>query len=217
MNDTETYHTAKFSAIILAGGKSRRMNYPKPFLPFNHYHNFLEKIVSLYFKSGCSRIVTAINQRFREKYPGEIIKAGNFSSIINIPDPSMGRTFSLKSALKAINDANPVFIHNVDSPFVKGHTIKTLCGALPDEGYVSPLYKGQSGHPIIISNSLQRKIMEAGNDQPLRSILKGEKRKNIKVSDAAVLENINTIEKYFESMDPEYTELIKEKGVYAGS
>ena len=53
----------QFSAIILAGGNSTRMKFPKPWLKIDTT-TFLEKIIKTYQNFGIQKIILIINQKF---------------------------------------------------------------------------------------------------------------------------------------------------------
>ena len=55
--------TYTYDAIILAGGKSTRMGFPKPWLKHNDNSSFVEKLVNTYSDWGCNRIVVVINDK----------------------------------------------------------------------------------------------------------------------------------------------------------
>ena len=49
------------SVIILAGGDSERLKFPKPFLLFSPRVTFIEKLIRVYSVFGCRKIITVIN------------------------------------------------------------------------------------------------------------------------------------------------------------
>ena len=56
----------KIGLLILAGGMSERMKYPKPWLPFNEVQSFLDKIVDEYNEFGVDQTVLVMNEKFCE-------------------------------------------------------------------------------------------------------------------------------------------------------
>ncbi|MBK9191086.1 MAG: nucleotidyltransferase family protein [Crocinitomicaceae bacterium] len=66
MQDKENNQPGKseFAVIILAGGRSSRMNYPKPWLKYNDSENFTEAIIDKYNNAGIEEKVLVINADF---------------------------------------------------------------------------------------------------------------------------------------------------------
>ena len=56
-----------FSALILSGGNSERMHFPKPYLKFGT-STFIEKIIDTYKSFGTNKIVVVLNKAFCEGY-----------------------------------------------------------------------------------------------------------------------------------------------------
>ncbi len=187
---------ASSSAIILAGGNSKRMNFPKPWLTFSENKTFLEHIIDTYKILGCNKIITVINSKFCIEWMYELNKIKTKSIVIQNHNPEKGRIYSLKLALKHLKQVNYAFIHNVDNPSVKRSTLLKLIKSRPKDGYSVPVYKNKSGHPIYITKNIIEKIKTYSNESTLREILSSEKRTSIHVEDKHVLLNINTTEDY---------------------
>ena len=86
--------------LILAGGKSERMVFPKPYLLFEG-KTFLKKIVEEYYNSGIKNICVVINEEFCkgefEKYIDEIKSK---VTIIKNPNSELERFHSVKLGIK---------------------------------------------------------------------------------------------------------------------
>jgi CTP:molybdopterin cytidylyltransferase MocA len=88
--------SSKTGVLILAGGKSERMIFPKAYLLFNG-KTFLKKIIEEYYEAGIKNIYVVLNDDFCngewEKYIDEV---KSIVTIIKNPNPELGRFHSLK-------------------------------------------------------------------------------------------------------------------------
>jgi len=191
--------------IILAGGKSDRMFFPKAYLLYGG-ETFLKKIVDEYYYSGIKHIYVVLNDNFcNGKWAKYIEEVKLKATIIKNANPELGRFHSLKLGIKEIlNDSSAItaglefcFIQNIDNPFINKEIIKKLMSSRNSAGYTSPQFMGKNGHPVLIS----KKIIEHINNLPdenynLRTILSGFKKRQIKVNNDNILININTADDY---------------------
>ena len=125
----------KFAAVILAGGKSRRMGKNKAWLPL-----------------GGRRVIDVIAERmtgFEEVFVSSDIPQ-EVSGCINIEDihKDCGPAAGILTALKTTS-ADAVFVTACDMPLIKRNTIERLCGifdgrkeavVLKTDGGLEPLF-----------------------------------------------------------------------------
>lgn len=183
--------------LILAGGKSERMNFPKAYLLFKE-ETFLKRIVEEYYDAGIKNIFVVLNEDFCiEKWKEFIDQIKLKATIIRNPDPELGRFHSLKLGAKKMQDLEFCFIQNVDNPFVNKEIINSLITARNSTGYASPQFMGRNGHPVLISKKIIRHLNELpeGNFN-LKNILSDFSRHVVQVNNNDILLNINTKEEY---------------------
>jgi len=191
--------------LILAGGKSERMNFPKAYLLYDG-KTFLQKIIDEYVQAGIKNIFVVLNEDFSngewKKYL-DPIKSN--VSIIKNPNPELGRFYSLKLGIKKMlnnpstltPDLEFCFIQNIDNPFVNKALIKTLMKSKNPAGYTSPVFIGRNGHPILISKKIIQHINNLPDEnQNLRNILLGFSKHEVPVDNDDILVNINTGDDY---------------------
>lgn len=191
--------------IILVGGKSQRMNFPKAYLIYNG-KTFLEKIVDEYYQSGIKNIFVVLNEDFcNGEWTEYIDQVKSKITLIKNPNPDFGRFHSLKLGIKKmLNDSAHLtggkefcFIQNIDNPFVNKELIKNLMEFKNPAGYTSPVFMGRNGHPVLIS----KKIIQHINTLPdgdfnLRSVLTCFPKHEVPVDNNDILVNINTADDY---------------------
>ncbi|MBE0649432.1 MAG: NTP transferase domain-containing protein [Bacteroidales bacterium] len=186
-----------YTALILAAGYSGRMGKLKGFLPFDEKRIFLEKIVSEYLTFGCRQVGVVLNEqgmRLYEKMP--LQHKNNITAILN-PAPEKERFFSLQTGLKALKPAGAVFLHNVDSPFLKQEVLQYLADNFHKQAYVVPTYQDEGGHPVLLSQEIVKALTEAPDyDQNLRVFLQNFAQIKVPVNDPGILTNINSPEEY---------------------
>jgi molybdenum cofactor cytidylyltransferase len=187
------HRNVRLSAIILAGGNSSRMNYPKPWLKLNHNHTFLSAIISAFKQFGIDDIVVVLNDKFTtNQWTKELLEVREHSTVIPNLHPEKGRLYSLHLGLnKTIN--NTVFIHNVDNPFVEKEVLQQLSCNIETKGITIPSYQDKGGHPVIINQKVKNEIINNYQHyETLKDIFIGFSKKYIEVNNNSILKNINT-------------------------
>ena len=111
------------------------------------------------------------------------------------PDPSRGMFSSIQSGLNEA-DGSPILILPADMPFVLAGTVALVLAAARDNDcIVSPRHDGRGGHPIAVPGRLRPKILAAGIDATLASVLEecGLPRETIDVADAGILRDVDVV------------------------
>ena len=186
------------SVVILAAGKSFRMGKPKFLLKFDENVTFLEQIMQGYEFFGCNKIIVVLNEQAVDMLPkGEPLYMPDNAKIIINRHPEWERFYSLKLALDTLNIDSPVFVHNVDNPFVNELVLQQLLAHLTKYNYVVPEFEGRRGHPVLLSGKLVADIVsEKMDDLNLRVFLKPYAKHVVKVKDKNILVNINSKDDY---------------------
>lgn len=186
------------AVIVLAGGKSSRMNFPKPWLIFNNNTTFLETIISNYNRAAFKKIVISLNKSFfltelADKI--EILKQK--ATFVENNYPEKGRLYSLYIALKELKTFDFAIIHNVDNPFIEEEVFNILYKERLLNGTTIPSYQKQSGHPIIIGNIIINEIINNYEKyNTLKDIIDRFDKKYVEVNSPKILININTLQDY---------------------
>lgn len=184
-----------FSAVILSSGLSERMGHPKALLRWDDSANFLEHIIREFEQAGCCSIVCLINE-ITEPYFGKIRVPNNVKFLIN-HHPDKGRFYSIRTGLIELTDSPFCFIHNVDNPFVNIDIIRKLLSKINPDSWCSPVFKGQGGHPVLISKPIIGNILDTENTETrLSDILNQFPKIKVEMDNDFVLRNINTSEDY---------------------
>jgi len=197
-NDSPNLLKGNSSVVILAGGKSERINFPKPFLPYDSKRTFVEKIVREYKSFGCKKNILVLNEDLNCSPWDEFLS--NLSKdmfIVYNRNSDLGRFYSLQLGIKALENNDYCFIQNIDSPFIDSDLLKKLDDSKTNNGYVVPEYEGKGGHPILIGRDVINSIKEEKNISiNLKEKLRQFDRRTIDSGSDKVLVNINTLEEY---------------------
>lgn len=187
--------TGEPAVVILAGGYSLRMGFPKLLLPFTESETFVEQIVIIY-RHITNNIILVVNNEVYEKWPSFFNSRLPGVCIIPNLNPDYGRTRSIQLGLEKAN-SDKVFIQNCDNPFVKKELLNDMLQAVPDNGYVSPRVNKKGGHPVLLCGSAINALMNAPDGSTLKDVLSRQKRTDLATNDTDILINIDTAESYF--------------------
>lgn len=189
MNDT-------FGVLILAGGKSERMIFPKSHLMYKG-KTFLLNIAEGYNRAGITNICLVIKKEYCEgEWKGYFERAKSFVSVIEKIDTPYSRFHSLKCGLQNLPNMDFCFIHNVDNPFIDQKTIGCLQRNRNSYGYTVAVHNGKRGHPLLISKHVINRINELGNEYNLKDVLSEFPMRVADVESKEILLNINTPQDY---------------------
>jgi molybdenum cofactor cytidylyltransferase len=138
----------------------------KALLPHgNQQITFLEKVVRTYVDMGIERIVIVVSNDLNELIRAQkIVLPENAFFVVN-HFPERGRFFSLMTGLKYLNDDFPVFIQNIDNPFVNPNLLAEMVRVIDEGDVITPVYQGKSGHPVLINPLVCKAIMEDRNPE----------------------------------------------------
>lgn len=187
----------KPSCVILAAGNSSRMGVLKPFLKFNEEFNFLENIINNYLKTGVENIVIVVNQSFLDDATVYKIPLLKKCTLVLNEHPEYGRPYSMKIGLHKSGSKSPVFVQNIDNPFLQQATLNLMQSSIMDADVAIPSYQGRNGHPVLIAKAVIKTIIRNTNyDLNFRELIQSFRHVEVKVSDPGILVNINTPEDY---------------------
>ena len=170
-----------------------RMKYPKPWLKTQSGSTFLRQIVETYRDLEVDSITVVLNKDFASPEWAEyLVEVAKLSKIVINHQPDWGRLFSIQLGLKSM-DADHVFIHNVDNPFVNTQAIEFILSGAIANGVTIPSHKGKGGHPILISRDITNTITgDIKGYNTLKDVLLDFPRKYVDLEQNTVLININT-------------------------
>jgi len=184
-------------AIVLAAGKSSRMSGFKPLLPFGN-STIIETVIENAL-SVVEKLIVVVGY-----YSGRIVNLKNWNDrilFVKNPNPELGMFSSVKVGVREITTPR-FFIVLGDQPHVSKEVYKQLL-EVTDADVVSPRYKEISGHPVLLSEAVRIRILQADEKDgsvTLRTVLSEFEHEYIEVNDEWILWNINTDDQYREML-----------------
>jgi len=160
----------KTSALILAAGYSSRMGRFKPLLPLGE-SSVLERVIALFQEAGIGDIKVVTGHRGDET--AKVAIKMNAEAIFN-PDYDGGMFSSVKAGVQALDSqTRAFFVLPVDIPLVRPETITLLLKTWQKENptILYPVFKGERGHPPLISTRARNHILSWSGLKGLRGAL----------------------------------------------
>lgn len=175
--------------VILAGGKSSRMEQNKALLPFGGFASLCEfqheRLKAMFDK-------VFINTKNRDVFNFD----ANF--LIDIVDDIFSPAVALYSVLKTLN--SPVFILSVDTPFVDEQTINTLIGASENGSITTIASSPLTLHPLCGIYSVDSLVffreMVKENEHKLQKVLENLSHKIVSFDNDEMFFNLNEKKDY---------------------
>lgn len=185
----------RLGVIILSGGRSERMGYPKAYLTIEGV-TFLEKLIAEY-KNVVDEIVVVLNEELIKPEWSVIIEMMRKDcKIILNSNSEKGKLFSLQLGVRNL-DCDFCFIQNVDNPLITKVILNKILNKRNLDGLTIPTFENHGGHPLLISNTVLKKIYSLENfNIHLKELYSPFSKKYVDVEEKAVLYNINTPGEY---------------------
>ncbi|MBS4060795.1 MAG: NTP transferase domain-containing protein [Bacteroidetes bacterium] len=178
--------------LLLAAGESIRMGSHKALLRFDERNTFLEQCLEVFVAFGCENIVVVINESLSKNIKEVQLKIPENVVVCINKKPSAGRFSSVLTGLQQLKCNKPLFIHNVDNPFVSLNVLALLSSSFKEHDYAVPVYEEMGGHPLLVSASLAAMLKnEEDISINLKTYLKAYQKQAVNVTDRRVLANIN--------------------------
>ncbi len=181
------------SAIVLAAGFSRRMGRSKPLLPMGG-RTVVEQVVTIYREAGVAdiRVVTgATSDSVRSAL------AGMPAACIRNPNPERGMFSSVLIGVTSMPpETRAFFVHPVDIPLVRPHTLTMLLKAAETGSapVIYPTFNGRRGHPPLIDERLKPAILSHDGRGGLQGVLArcNDSAQEIPVADEGIRLDMDT-------------------------
>jgi len=180
----------KFVAVILAAGEGRRAGGFKPLWPLER-GTVIDRVIEA-ASAVCSEIRVVGGCQFDklkkhlESGPPEV------KLLFNSSWKKGGMFSSIQSGL--IDLDFPAFIHPVDIPGPGPEIYQALASAFEKQqsDVYRPVYRGRSGHPVLLSSSTVLTVMQAHPTTNLRTVLASLKRSDLAVDSDLILYDFDT-------------------------
>jgi molybdenum cofactor cytidylyltransferase len=181
------------AGLILAAGESRRMGRDKALLTY-HGQTFLATIVGNLRAAGIENITVVLGHH-QEAIQRAVNLAG-MRVVIN-QDYQQGQTSSLQAGLAAAATDGPeaVMLCLVDHPAISSEVISKLRERFESvrPPVLIPTYKGEHGHPVVISRKLFPELVALPPGAPANKIIRNYRDATdfLEVADPGILLDVD--------------------------
>lgn len=187
----------KIYGLILAAGLSSRMGRLKALLPLDGC-TVLSRCIRSLVNGGASDVFVVTGHMAEQV--GAEAKALGMHEIFN-PDFEKGMFSSVKAGLQELpDDAAAFLILPVDIPLVRSSTIRALTFDYSSEpaDIIYPCFRGERGHPPLISSKLIPEILAHDGQGGLRTVLERHdaKARELNMPDLGILHDLDTPDDY---------------------
>ncbi|MBM3774733.1 MAG: nucleotidyltransferase family protein [Acidobacteria bacterium] len=183
------------AGLILAGGESRRMGFPKALLSFGG-SSFADHLVDL-LAAVCAPVIVVVGAH------AEAIRAGMRSPspalVVENPDWRRGQLSSLQCGLRALPpDCRGVVFTPVDHPNIQPATLAALLEAGGRAAVAIPRCQGRRGHPVYISQAVAEEVLALSAPASAREAIRRDPDRicYVDVEDSGILDDVDDPETY---------------------
>ncbi|MHC4664009.1 MAG: molybdenum cofactor cytidylyltransferase [Planctomycetota bacterium] len=186
------------SAILLAAGTSSRLGRPKQLLPLGD-STIIERVVENLRNANVIEVIVVLGHE-SEKISSKLVPA-DFVKVIHNPEYEEGMGSSIRCGMRhAAAHSDGYLISLGDKPLVDTNIVNLLVEEfyMCDKKIVVPAYKGERGHPVVISRAYRDELANLRGDTGARDLLSvhADEVLEIPLQSDAVLVDIDTVEDY---------------------
>ena len=192
----------KTGAVIVAAGLSSRMKAFKPSLPFED-STVANHTISKLKKLNIHPITVVVGHK------SDVLKKSIFYDDIRyVENERYSETQMFDSVVLGVTDimnlCDRIMIMPMDLPAILEETLEKVLSI--DAELVRTTFKGQPGHPIIVSTEFAKWLMGYSGEDGLRGAMESYESPitNVEVDDEAVYFDIDTPEEYTELIEWNY-------------
>jgi CTP:molybdopterin cytidylyltransferase MocA len=184
--------------LVLAGGISSRMGFPKALMPIGNSF-FLLRIYEQLVSAGVSPVHMVINTGLRSSLEAQMSKFAAGKLVLN-GEPALGQIHSLKLGLQsaASSGAAGVLVALVDQPGISPDTLREIrekSAAAPGK-IIVPVCDGKNGHPIVIPAACFGAFVDAPKGKNARDVIEenADTVKHVEIRDSQILADVDSPE-----------------------
>lgn len=159
--------------VILAGGISSRMGFPKALMPLGNSF-FLHRVYENLVAAELEPVHIVVNSGLMVSLQAQLSKFPTAKFVSNT-QPALGQIHSLKLGLQSAQEAgaSAALVALVDQPGIAISTLTKLAEQTlnaPDSIYVAT-YQSRHGHPVVIPSKFFERFLNAPQGKTARDVL----------------------------------------------
>jgi molybdenum cofactor cytidylyltransferase len=166
----------KIYTVILAAGTSSRLGFNKLTVKIDG-QSVITRAVEPFCIECIEKVFIVTNpeaRSIRKEIEGFFSSRLSHFTFIENPDYRYGMSSSVKAVLPFVEDADAVFFHLGDKPFIKRETIRNMLDMYlrEDVRILIPIYRSKKGHPVMVKiKPYLEEIKKLEGDKGLREIV----------------------------------------------
>lgn len=162
---------SKITGLIIAAGLSSRMGVFKPMLDYKG-KKFIDCVIDNLLLV-CSKIiiVTGNKEQIIKNHIASVYSVNEVIDLKYNQDYEKGMFGSLKKGIAEFTNNEWLLYHFVDQPDLTTEFYSQFVSQIENEyDWIQPTLNGRKGHPILFSNNVVQKILDADDNSNLRFI-----------------------------------------------
>ncbi|NPV92492.1 MAG: NTP transferase domain-containing protein [Firmicutes bacterium] len=189
------------AAVILGAGFSSRMGWFKPLLPLGKC-TVIERAIGCFLAAGVEDVLVVVGYRADEVVP--VVTSLGIPAVAN-PRYEQGMLSSVLAGVSGLGpEVDSFFLLPGDMPLVRPETVRALMTAYRGGGFgvVYPVYRGERGHPPLISTRYKDEIFTGNYPGGLREFLSTHEDEalDLEVEDGGVVFDLDLAGDYQDSL-----------------
>ena len=181
------------SAILLAAGKSKRMNGENKLTKAFQGFPLIKHSVKNILDSSINELIIVLGHQ--KEIVEKIIGKNKKIKFIFNKDFENGIASSIKTGLNSLSEKTKAFFICLgDMPMVNPNVYNQLIKSKDNKEIIVPIYKNQQGNPVLFSRSMKNKIMSIHGDVGAKKIINSNENKilNIDINELGITKDFNT-------------------------
>ena len=182
------------SAILLAAGKSKRMNGENKLIKNFKGTPLIKYAVENILNSSIDELLVILG--YQNEIVEKTIDKNNKIKIILNKSFESGMASSIKAGLNHLSEkTDSFFICLGDMPMVNSDIYNQLIKSRNQKNIVVPTYNGQQGNPVLFDKSMKETVINITGDAGAKKILELNKDKilNLEINDQNISKSFNTL------------------------
>ena len=181
------------SAILLAGGQSKRMYGENKLTKKIQGIPLIKFSVKNILASSIDELIIVLG--YQKEIIEKLIDKNKKIKFIFNKDFKSGMASSIKTGINHLSEKTEAFFICLgDMPMVNKDIFNLLIKSKNNREIIVPTYNGKQGNPVLFSKSMKKEIMTIEGDVGAKKILQLNKNKilDIKTNDLSIMKNYNS-------------------------
>jgi len=181
------------SAILLAGGQSKRMYGENKLTKKIQGIPLIKHSVKNILTSSIDELIVVLG--YQKEIIEKLIDKNKKIKFVFNKDFKSGMASSIKTGINHLSEKTEAFFICLgDMPMVNKDIFNLLIKSKNNREIIVPTYNGKQGNPVLFSKSMKKEIMTIEGDVGAKKILQLNKDKilDIKTNDQSIMKNYNS-------------------------